>query len=67
VHDRTRSPVRRVEFVSARIILRGILFHIIVLNIHATTGDKSDNGDNVCSINSLNSIQKLRYEISMPK
>jgi hypothetical protein len=39
------SAVKRVEFVSDRksyIILRGRWCHIIVLNVHATTEDKTD-------------------------
>jgi hypothetical protein len=39
------SAVKRVEFVSDRmshIILRGSWCHIIVLNIHAPTEDKTD-------------------------
>jgi hypothetical protein len=39
------SAVKRVEFVSDRmsfIILRGRWCHIIVLNIHAPTEDKTD-------------------------
>jgi hypothetical protein len=44
-HKRTISAVRRVEFVSDRmsyIILRGCWCHIIVLNVHAPTEDKTD-------------------------
>jgi hypothetical protein len=40
------STVKRVEFVSDRksyIILRGRWCHIIVLNVHASTEDKTDN------------------------
>jgi hypothetical protein len=39
------SALKRVEFVSDRmsyIILRDHWFHIIVLNVHAPTKDKSD-------------------------
>jgi hypothetical protein len=39
------SIVRRVEFVSDRmsyIMLRGRRYHIIVLNVHAPTEDKTD-------------------------
>jgi hypothetical protein len=39
------SAVKRVEFVSDRmlyIILRGRWCHIIVLNVHAPTEDKTD-------------------------
>jgi exonuclease III len=45
VHKRIISAVKRVEFVSDRtsyIILRGRWFHIIVLNVHAPTEDKTD-------------------------
>jgi exonuclease III len=45
VHKRIISAVKRVEFVSNRmsyIILRGRWCHIIVLNIHAPTEDKTD-------------------------
>jgi hypothetical protein len=45
VHKRIISAVKRVEFVSDRksyIILRGRWCDIIVLNVHASTDDKSD-------------------------
>jgi hypothetical protein len=45
VHKRIISAVKRVEFVSDRmsyIILRGCWCHIIVLNVHAPTEDKTD-------------------------
>jgi exonuclease III len=45
VHKRIISVVKRVEFVNDRmsyIILRGRWFHIIVLNVHAPTEDKTD-------------------------
>jgi hypothetical protein len=45
VHKRIISVVKRVEFVSDRmsyIILRGSWCHIIVLNVHAPTEDKTD-------------------------
>jgi exonuclease III len=45
VHKRTISAVKRVEFVSDRmsyIILRGRWCHIIVLNVHAPSEDKTD-------------------------
>jgi hypothetical protein len=45
VHKRIISAVKRVELVSDRmsyIILRGLWCHIIVLNIHAATEDKTD-------------------------
>jgi hypothetical protein len=45
VHKRITSAVKRVEFVNDRmsyIILRGRWFHIIVLNVHAPTEDKTD-------------------------
>jgi exonuclease III len=45
VHKRIISAVKRVEFVSDRmsyLILRGRWCHIIVLNVHAPTEDKTD-------------------------
>jgi hypothetical protein len=45
VHKRIISAVKRVEFVSDRmsyIMLRGRWGHIIVLNVHAPTEDKTD-------------------------
>jgi hypothetical protein len=45
VHTRIISAVKRVEFVSDRmsyIILRGRWCHIIVLNVHAPTEDKTN-------------------------
>jgi hypothetical protein len=45
VHKRITSAVRRDEFVNDRmsyIILRGRWFHIIILNVHAPTEDKTD-------------------------
>jgi hypothetical protein len=45
VHKRIISAVKRVEFVSDRmsyIMLRGRWCHIIVLNVHAPTEDKTD-------------------------
>jgi hypothetical protein len=45
VHKRIISAVERVEFVSDRmsyIILRGPWCHIIVLDVHAPTEDKTD-------------------------
>jgi hypothetical protein len=45
VHKRIISAVKRVEFVSDRmsyIILGGRWCHIIVLNVHAPTEDKTD-------------------------
>jgi hypothetical protein len=45
VHKRIISTVKWVEFVSDRmsyIILRGCWYHIIVLNVHAPTEDKTD-------------------------
>jgi hypothetical protein len=45
VHTRIISAVKRVEFVSDNmpyIILRGRWCHIIVLNVHAPTEDKTD-------------------------
>jgi exonuclease III len=45
VHKRIISAVKRVEFVSDRtsyIILRGRWCHIVVLNVHVPTEDKTD-------------------------
>jgi hypothetical protein len=45
VHKRIISAVKRIEFVSDRmsyLILRGRWCHIIVLNVHAPTEDKTD-------------------------
>jgi hypothetical protein len=45
LHKRIVSAVKRVGFVSDRmsyIILRGRWCHIIVMNIHAPTEDKTD-------------------------
>jgi hypothetical protein len=45
MQEKVISAVKRVEFVSDRmsyIILRGRWCHIIVLNIHAPTDDKTD-------------------------
>jgi hypothetical protein len=45
VHNRIVSAVKNVEFVSDRmsyIMLRGRWCHIIVLNVHAPTEDKTD-------------------------
>jgi hypothetical protein len=45
VHKRIISAVQRVEFVRDRmsyIILRGRWCHIIVLNVHNPTDDKTD-------------------------
>jgi hypothetical protein len=45
VHKRIISAVKRVEFVSDRmsyIILLGRWCHIIVLNVHTPTEDKTD-------------------------
>jgi hypothetical protein len=45
VQKRIISAVKRVEFINDRIsyiILRGRWFHIIVLNVHAPTEDKTD-------------------------
>jgi hypothetical protein len=58
-HKIITSAVKRVESVDARMsytILRGCLCHIIVLNIHSPTEDKSVSirNLNVYSINSLN-------------
>jgi exonuclease III len=46
VHKRIISVVKRFEFVSDRMpykILKGRWCHIIVLNVHAPTEDKTDN------------------------
>ena len=45
VHHRIISAVKRVEFVSDRVIyidLRGLWCNIIVLNVHAPSEDKCD-------------------------
>jgi hypothetical protein len=45
MYKRIISAVKRVEFVSDRlpyIILRSCWCHIIVLNVHASTEDKTD-------------------------
>jgi hypothetical protein len=45
IHKRIISPVKRVEFVSDRmlyVIVRGCWCDIIVLNVHAPTEDKID-------------------------
>jgi hypothetical protein len=45
VHKNIISAVKRVEFVSDRmlyLILRGRWCHIVVLNVHAPTEDKTD-------------------------
>ena len=45
VHRRIVSAVKRVEFVSERlsyIVLRGRWHNIIVVNVHAPSGEKSD-------------------------
>jgi hypothetical protein len=44
VHKRIISAVKRVEFINDRMsyILRGRWFHIIILNVHAPTEDKTD-------------------------
>jgi hypothetical protein len=58
VHKRIISAVKRVKFVSDRmsyIILRGRWCHIIVLNVHAPTEDKTDDVKG-SFINSLNTI-----------
>jgi hypothetical protein len=44
VHKRIISAIKRVEFVIdslSYIVLRGRWFHIIVLNVHAPTQDKT--------------------------
>jgi hypothetical protein len=50
VHKRIVSAVKRVQFVSDRmlyIILRGRWCHIIVLNVHAPTEDKTDDVNDI--------------------
>jgi hypothetical protein len=69
LHKRIILAVKRVESVSDRmsyIILRGRWCHIIVLNVHAPTEDKTDElkdsfyeNWNVCLTNSLKAIWKL--------
>jgi hypothetical protein len=69
VLKRIVSAVKRVEFVSDRmsyIILRGRWCHIIALNVHAPTEDKTDDvKDSFCEElervfdNSLNVIRKF--------
>jgi hypothetical protein len=64
VHKIIVSAVKRVEFVSDKmsyIILRGRWYHTIVLNVHASTEDKTDEVKDsfyeelvVCLANSLN-------------
>jgi hypothetical protein len=51
VHKRIMPAVKRIEFVSDRmsyIIPRGCWFHIIVLNIHTPTEDKTNDLKNTC-------------------
>jgi len=51
VRHRIVSAVKRVEFVSDRvsyIVLRGRRFNIIVLNVHAPGGEKSDDSKDSC-------------------
>ena len=48
VHQRMASAVKRVEFVSdwmSYIVLRDRWCNIIVLNVHATSEEKSDNSE----------------------
>jgi hypothetical protein len=50
VHKRIISAVKRVEFITDKmlcIILRGHWYHIIVLNVHAPTVDKIDVKDSL--------------------
>ena len=50
VHHRLISTVKRVDFVSDRmsyIVLRGQWCNIIVLNVHASTQEKSDDSKNI--------------------
>jgi hypothetical protein len=60
VHKRIISAVKRVEFVSDRlsyIILRGRWCHIIVLNVHATTEDKTD--DYLYHLKQINRLESV--------
>ena len=54
LHQRTISAIKRVEFVGDRvsyIVLRGRWCNIIVLNVHATSEEKSDDSNTVCMRN----------------
>ena len=49
VHQRVASTVKRVEFVSDRmlhILLRGCWYNIIILNVHAPSEEKIDDLNN---------------------
>jgi hypothetical protein len=68
VHKRIISAVKKVEFVNNRmsyIILRGHWCHIIVLNIHVRTKDKTDDVKGIfyeeleCVLNSPNTPRKF--------
>jgi exonuclease III len=77
VHKRITSAVKRVQFISDRMsytILRGRWCHIIVLNVHAPTEDKTDDVKDSfyeelerVFDNSLNTTWKFCWEISMLK
>ena len=50
VHQRIESAVKRVEFVSDRvsyIVLRGHWCNIIVLSVHASSEEKSDESKDI--------------------
>jgi hypothetical protein len=63
------SPVKGVEFVSDRmpyIILRGLWCHIIVLNVHAPTQDKTD-AVKAASTRTWNVFDKFpKYHMEIP-
>jgi hypothetical protein len=66
VHKRIISAVKRVEFVSDRvsyIILRGRWCHIIVLNVHSPTEDKTDDVKDSFYVFLINS--EIPYENSI--
>jgi hypothetical protein len=68
VRKRIISAVKRVEFVSDRmsyIILRGCWFHIIVLNVHVPTEDKTDDvKDSLHEISNDNGVRVVNSAIS---
>jgi hypothetical protein len=62
-----RSALKRVEFVSDKmsyIIIRGRLFHIIVLNVQAPTEDKIDDVK-TASMRNWN-VNKLKRSKAIP-
>jgi hypothetical protein len=73
VHKRIISAVERVEFVCDRmsyIILRGRWFHIIVMNVHDPTEDKTDDVKDSFYEESQRVFDKYpnyHWQISMPK